>query len=214
MKASRIVTAHRVWLLSGLALVLLLAGCVAPGTSPITITTPTATPLPPAVTTDLSSKTDSQGVLLQTVRITSSDGRITFVLPNGSKLLDAKGRPVRSLTLTPYRPPAIPDGIMVGLAYKWDDSVTWGTITPNGAVTVLYDPPPANPRVNPNQPTIGVWWTEKGVWAERSLPATIDPVAHTVTGAEGRFHDIAIVYWYTDVTHAIIVPPPTPTPAG
>jgi len=214
MLGNRIKSPHRMWLISGLALVLLLAGCIAPDTSPITVNTPTATPLPPPVTVDLSTKTDSQGVLLQTVRITSSDGRITFALPNGSKLLDAKGRPVKSLTLTPYLPPTLPDGLAVGLAYKWDDSVTWGSITPSGAVTVLYDPLPSNPRVDPSHPTIGVWWTEKGVWAERSLAATVDPVAHTVNGAEGRFHDITIIYWYTDVTHSIIVPPPTPTPAG
>ena len=204
-RKSRIVPARVVWLLvSGLIPLVLLTGCLVPVTTPA--------PLPPPVTVDLSSKTDSQGVLLETVRITSSDGRLTSTLPRGSKLLDAKGSPVKSLTLTPYRPPTLPDGLIVGLAYKWDDSVTWGTIMPNGAVTVSYDPPPADPRLNSDNPAIGVWWNEKGVWAERSLPATIDPVAHTVTGAEGRFHDIAIIYWYADVTHAVIVPPPTPTP--
>ena len=195
------------FLVTLLAPALLLAGCVVPATP-----TPTAVPLPPPVTVDLSTRTDSQGVLLETVRITSSDGRLTATLPRGSGLLDNQGRPVRSLTLTPYRPPAPPDGLIVGLAYKWDDSVTWGTITPNGAVTVSYDPPPADPRLNPGKPTIGVWWNEKGLWAERSVVATIDTGAHTITGAEQRFHDIAIIYWYVDVTHTVIVPPPTATP--
>jgi hypothetical protein len=208
--------------ISVLAPLLSLVACIAPASTttptlaltPAVMSTPTPTSAlrPPPVTVDLSSKTDGQGVLLETVRITSSDGRMTSTLPRGSKLLDIQGQPVKSLTLTPYRPAAIPDGVIVGLAYKWDDSVTWGTISPNGAVTVGYDPPPANPRLNLDNPTIGVWWNEKGLWAERSLPATIDPVAHTLTGAEGRFHDIAIIYWYTDVTHTVIVPPATPTP--
>ncbi len=217
---SNTISGAAVWLLvSLLAPLFLLVACNLPiGYLPIT----DPLPLPPPVTVDLSGKVDSQGVLLETVRITSSDGMLTTILPSGSRLLDAQGRPVRSLTLTAYRPvgpfvfqsighyPA--SGLVVGLAYKWDDSVTWGTITPNGEVTVTYYTPPANSRVNPDRPTIGVWWNERQQWVKGSLPVTIDPVARTITWAEPRFHDIAVIYWYVDVPHAIIVPPPTPTP--
>ena len=206
--------------ISGLA-PLLLAACLAPVT---TTPTPTSAPLPPPVTVDLSSKTDSQGVLLETVRITSSDGMLTATLPAGSRVLDAIGRPVRSLTLTPYRPVGAfvagslghfpTSGLVAGLAYKWDDSVTWGTITPDGAFTVSYGTPPESPRISPDRPTIGVLWNERLYWdwAELSVPLTIDPVARTITWAEPRFHDIAVIYWYADVRHDMIVPPPAPTP--
>src|SRR3990170_5336166 len=143
---------------------LLLAACLAPvPTTP----TPTSAPLPPPVTVDLSSKTDSQGVLMETVRITSSDGRLTSTLPRGSRLLDGKGRPVKSLTLTPYRPPESMDGVVVGLAYKWDEVATWGNVDPTGNVTISYDPPPASPRINANRPDIAAWWDEKNLWAQR-----------------------------------------------
>src|SRR3990170_4743717 len=86
-----------VWLLASLlAPLLLLVACNLPvGYAP---TLPIE--LPPPVTVDLSTKVDSQGVLLGTVRITSSDGMLTATLPAGSRVLDAMGRPVRSLTLT------------------------------------------------------------------------------------------------------------------
>jgi len=187
---------------------LLLAGCVVPASTPA----PAAVPLPPPVTVDLSTKTDSQGVLLETVRITSSDGRLTSTLPRGSRLLDGKGRPVKSLTLTPYVPPQSTDGVIVGLAYKWDEVVTWGNVDPTGNVTISYDPPPANPRINVNKPDIVAWWDEKNLWAARTRPATADLVAHTLSGPQVRFHPYAVIFWYTDITPPVIVPPPTPAP--
>jgi hypothetical protein len=204
-RKSKIVPARVVWLLvSGLIPLVLLTGCLVPVTTP--------TPLPPPVTVDLSSKTDSQGVLLETVRITSSDGRLTSTLPKGSRLLDGKGRPVKSLTLTPYRPPESSDGVVVGLAYKWDDVALWGSVDPTGNVTISYDPPPANSRINANKPDIAAWWDEKNLWAMRTRPATADPATHTISGPQVRFHPYVVIYWYADVTPPLIVPPPTPTP--
>jgi len=209
-RKSRIVPARVVWFLaSGLTPLFLLTGCLVPVT---TTPTPTSAPLPPPVTVDLSSKTDSQGVLLETVRITSSDGRLTSTLPKGSRLLDSKGRPVKSLTLTPYRPPESSDGVVVGLAYKWDEAATWGIVDPTGNVTISYDPPPANPRINVNKPDIAAWWDEKNLWAMRTRPATADPVAHTISGPQVRFHPWVVIFWYADITPPLIVPPPAPTP--
>ncbi len=209
-RKSKIVPARVVWLLvSLLAPLLLLMGCLVPVT---TTPTPTSAPLPPPVTVDLSSKVDSQGVLLETVRITSSDGRLTSTLPKGSRLLDGKGRPVKSLTLTPYRPPESTDGVVVGLAYKWDEAVLWGSVDPTGNVTISYDPPPANPRINANKPALAAWWDEKNLWAERTRPSTVDPATHTISGPQVRFHPYVIIYWYADITPPLIVPPPAPTP--
>ena len=193
--------------ISGLA-PLLLAACLAPVT---TTPTPTLAQLPPPVTVDLSSKVDGQGVLLETVRITSSDGRMTSTLPRGSRLLDGKGRPVKSLTLTPYLPPESEYGVVVGLAYKWDEVATWGNVDPTGNVTISYDPPPANPRIDPNNPNLGVWW--QGEWLARRVPYTVDLAARTLSGPQLRFHDYVVLFWYTDITPPVISPPPTPTPA-
>jgi len=193
--------------ISGLA-PLLLAACLAPVT---TTPTPTSAPLPPPVTVDLSSKTDSQGVLLETVRITSSDGRLTSTLPKGSRLLDGKGRPVKSLTLTPYRPPESEYGVVVGLAYKWDAAVDWGSVDPTGNVTISYDPAPANPRIYA-KPDLAAWWDEKNMWAMRTRPSTMDPATHTLSGPQVRFHPYVVIYWYADITPPLIAPPPAPTP--
>ena len=199
------------WLIIiGLAPLLLLTACLVRVTP---APTPTSAPVPPPVTVDLSGKIDSQGVLLETVRMTSSDGVYRSVLPKGSRLLDAKGMPVKSLTLTPYVPPPSSDGVVAGLAYKWDDVATYGSVDPNGNITISYDPPPANPRIDPSKPAIGVWYAEKNQWAQRTAGVSIDPTTHTISGPQPRLGTTVIIYWYTDVTPLPILLPPAPTPA-
>jgi len=201
------------WLLTSLlAPVLLLVACLAPVANPIGVTTPTLPPLPPPVTVDLSGKIDSQGVLLDTVQIISSDGRFRVIEPEGSRLLDAKGQPtINSLTLIPYQPPESQYGVVVGLAYKWNlgnAEVAGATITPkegpalmpNGVRIYSYDAPPANPRINPDKPDVAVWSDQTKEWSQAHLPlSVVDPTTRTLVGPQLRFQPSVVIYWYVDV---------------
>ncbi len=211
------------WLLiSVLASVFPLAACLVPVATPTpSVTpTPTSTPasaaLPPPVTVDLSGKINSLGFMLETVQVVSSDGRAKLTLPKGAVVLDEEKHPPKSITCTPFQPPESQDGLVVGLAYEWAAGEAagelghQGTIMPPATITITYDPPPANPRIDPNNPDMPCWWEAEGMWKERTAIPTVDPANRIITSPMANFIPVVVIFWYTDVK---VLPGPAERPA-
>ena len=79
-----------------------LASCDGAGSTSTEPSTST-TGVPP-VTVSLAGKIDAGGVLLQDVEIASFDGVAVLKLAKGTKALDASGKPLGVVTVTPARP--------------------------------------------------------------------------------------------------------------
>jgi hypothetical protein len=187
----------------------------APGPKPLataapspaaTTAAPTAAPTgagalsaPGVVTVDLTGKIDAQGTLQVPVEVVSSDGRAKLSLAKGTKVLDSKGQPVKSITVTPRatQPGESKEAYLSGLAYDFGNI----TVRPLATLTISYDPPPATvSRINPNDPQLGGFWEEKKLWVKPKNPVKADLNAHTVSGTIGNPATFIVLFWYTDIT--------------
>ena len=190
------------WLLiSVLASLFPLAACRGPAATPTTVPTPTAgvtsapTPtsaaLPPPVTVDLSGKISDTGILLETITITSSDGRAKMTLDKGSRVRDEQNQPGKSITCTPMRPQESNDGVVVGLAYDFGGAVAGGKVSPAAEITMSYHPPPANSRIDLNEPDIAGWWQPKNQWVTRPAPVTVS--GGTLTSRQANIIPVVVM---------------------
>ena len=203
-----------VWLLISVLVPLLLqAACIVPGPTPPPAPTsapaPSPTPvLPPPVTVDLQGKTDASGVLLEEVVVASSDGRAQMTLKKGTFVLDEQGQPAKSISCIPYVPAESRDGVVMGLAYefRWFRGALEeeaAKINPAAKIIIKYDPPPANPWIDPNRPDVAGWWAEGEKWVKRPLTQPVDLTTRTITTWQGKGCPILVViFWYLN-----IVPP-------
>jgi hypothetical protein len=169
-----------------------------PGVAPAA--TPTSAALPPPVTVDLSGKISDIGILLEDVVIASSDGRAKMTLPKGGRVLDTQGRPPEYITCIPMMPQESNEGLVVGLAYDFVAPGT-GTIASRPAATLVisYDPPPANPRIDLDQPDVACWWDEENVWVERPPRVTADLTTHTLQTVQMNLNlHLVVMFWYLD----------------
>jgi len=209
-------------LISVLASLFPLAACLVPAATPTpSVTpTPTSTPasaaLPPPGTVDLSGKISSLGFMLETVQVVSSDGRATLTLPKGALVMDDNRQPAKSVTCTPFQPRESSEGLVVGLAYEWAVGESagelghHGTMMPVGTISITYDPPPAQPRIDLSHPDLPCWWESEGMWKERTAVPTVDPAGHTITSPMANFIPVVVIFWYTDVK---VLPGPADRPA-
>jgi len=211
------------WLLASvLASLLPLTACLVPvaaatpaGAPSHTASAPVA-PLPPPVTVDLSGKINSLGFMTETAQVVSSDGRAKLTLPKGALVMDDNRQPAKSVTCTPFQPRESSEGLVVGLAYEWAVGESagelghHGTIMPVATITITYDPPPANPRIDLSHPDLPCWWESEGMWKERTAIPTVDPAGHTVTSPMANFIPVVVIFWYTDVK---VLPGPADRPA-
>jgi len=203
--------AARAWwfLLSVLSLVLMLAACrgsvatPTPAVTPTLTRTPASTALPPPVTVDLLGKISDTGILLETITITSSDGRAKMTLEKGSRVRDEQNQPGKSITCTPMRPQESNDGVVVGLAYDFGGAVAGGKVSPAAEIAMSYDPPPARPRIDLNKPDIAGWWPPRDRWILTPDPATADLTAHTIKSWQAWFLPAVVIFWYVDVVPPI-----------
>lgn len=202
-REEKVLPAWAVWLIiSGLAPFLLLAACRGPSATPTPVPTSTAT-LPPPVAVDLSGKISDAGILLEDVVIVSSDGRAKMTLEKGYRVRDAQNQPGKSITCTPMRPRESKDGVVVGLAYDFGGAVAGGKVSPAAAITISYDPPPASPRINLNNPDIAGWWPQRDAWILTPDPATADLTARTIKSWQAWFLPAVVIFWYVDVAPPI-----------
>lgn len=98
------------------------------------IPTPTPTPVPRVYQLALGTG----GSLLEDVNIISEDGLAVLSLARGTRVMDAQGRPLSSVTVTARRLPLRTDAAWAGLAYEFGPA--GATLDPPAAVTISYDP--------------------------------------------------------------------------
>jgi hypothetical protein len=154
-----------------------------------------------AITVDLTDKMDDEGRLLEAVEVVSSDRRAKLSLAKGTKILNASGRAVKSITVTsrPTRSSESTQAILSGVAYEFGNLA----VRPEATLTISYDPPSPNSRINLQEPQLGFWDVRNEVWVKPSAPVEADPKAHTVSVSTGSAASFVILFWYANVTPPI-----------
>jgi len=132
------------------------------------------------------------GVLEDTINVTSRDGMVTLRLPEGILALDSEGNRLEKITVDPVlEPPALPENwYATGMAYDFgpDGASFEGSIE----LTIGYDPEELAEGVNEWDLVIGYYHSGSPEW--RLLPSVVDTGAHTVTSSTGQFSVFAIIW--------------------
>ena len=111
------------------------AGTLAPIPLPVLdIPSPTPTPVPRVYQLALGTG----GSLTEDVQVISEDGLAVLGLARGTKVMDAQGRPLSSVTMTARRLPLRTDAAWVGLAYEFGPE--GATLDPPASLTINYNP--------------------------------------------------------------------------
>jgi hypothetical protein len=98
---------------------------------------PTLTP-GPELSASLSAAPDATGALTEDVQVVSDDGLAVLELPKGTRVLDAQGQPLASVTVTSVDlPPASDTYALVGKGYKFGPE--GATLDPPASLTISYD---------------------------------------------------------------------------
>jgi len=106
--------------------------------TPALTATPARTP-GPELSATLSAGPDATGVLTEDVQVVSEDGLAVLSLARGTKVLDAQGQPVASITVTVADTLAASETFArVGEGYKFGPE--GATLDPPASLTINYDP--------------------------------------------------------------------------
>ncbi len=147
-----------------------------------------------------SGSMDEDGVLRESIEVTSADGRMTIQIPEGTQVLGPDGKPLDLLKVTALYPPppSPPDGyhIVAALHFKPDGA----TLVPPIQITVQYDEGDIPEGVDEANLVIAFLNEAAGEWV--FVPAVVDTAANTVTFSTSHFSVFAI----------LVAAAPTPTP--
>ena len=158
-----------------------------------------------------------EGKALDTYTIITGP-QATFTVPLGTTVLGKDGKPLSTVTVQTTKPADVP-AVPAGASYSFGGSAV--TCSPDGAT---FSPPAslkffltneewdtllakANGRVG--YLTVMFYDTKTGDWA--SVPTTVDPVAHTVTGSVSHFSTYGLFIDTSAVTPVVIEATPTIT---
>lgn len=191
------------------------------------VTTPSPTPPTPPVPTvpagdddDVDFVVTSNGVvlispegkLLRSLEIESCDGITTLALPDGTSALDAAGRPIRKITVTPVEEVApLPEGTAFRFAgYACECSPSGAVFAP--PITLTFTLSAEEWDAIGDGLSVRFYNEETGVWEE--IPATVDATTHTVTAAVSHFSVFGLFSEATTVIPPeVTVPGTTPVTA-
>lgn len=139
------------------------------------------------------------GVVQETIKATSEDGKLTVTIPKGTKALDEKGKPLEKLeSAVDESPPDPPEEAnVIGLAY--DFGPEGATFDPPMSLTFRFDLEELPEGVDPADLVLAFYDEETGKWVE--LECEVDTDAKTVTAKVSHF-----------TTFALIAPTPKPEP--
>jgi hypothetical protein len=170
-------------------------GGPAPAVPIVTITGLTAT---------VPLEVDAQGTVQTGTTLTTNDGKVNLNIPAGTKILDARGDPLTSITAvietSPPAPP--PEGKnVIGLTYNFEPA--GATFEPPITLTFTYDPGDIPEGVAEEDLVLAFYDESTGEWIE--CECTCDPENNCVT---------ACVYHFTDFAIIAPAPPPPPAPAA
>jgi hypothetical protein len=128
------------------------------------IATPARTP-GPELSASLSAGLDATGALTEDVQVVSQDGLAVLSLPRGTKVLDAQGQPLASITVTFADILSVSATFArVGEGYKFGPE--GATLDPPASLTINYNPHATFPFDFVNDVEIGqvylTYWGKKG----------------------------------------------------
>jgi hypothetical protein len=164
------------------------------------------------VTTNLfgiagSFRINSDGIIQQAITATSADGRLTIIIPAGTKALDKDGKPLSTLTavINPTPPPPPTGANIIGLPY--DFGPAGATFDPPITITWSYDPAALPTGVAEEDLVIAYYDATAGKWVE--LVCVVDAANNRITASVAHFTTFAII---GKSKPAPAPPPPAPAP--
>jgi hypothetical protein len=151
-------------------------------------------PLPPPpvtlnqLTTTASLILDTNGIISTTARLKAPSGKASLYIAKGTKLLDAAGQPLSSLSTSAVTsPPAPPSNRAIMSAY--DFGADGATFTPAITLTMSYDPATLSEGASETELYIAYW--DGSQWV--ALDTTVDTTAHTLSAEVSHFTTFAIL---------------------
>jgi len=195
----------------------------------ITIVAPTPTPRPPSSGGDSSPptptptpepepeegalQTDSEGNLLEPIRIVSADGVAALAIDEGVRALNATGSPLSAVTITLVDPsdiPPIPDGASFAFAgYAYDCRPDGATFDPAITLEFTLTEEQWEGLDLAEWQTLAVMWFNGATGQWKELPTAVDPETRTVTAPITHFSTFALMSTGEAPQET---PIPTPTP--
>ncbi len=139
----------------------------------------------------VSFSISSTGEVLETVTVTSPDGKTTITIPKGTKALDKNGKPLTSLTAdVDTDPPNPPEGDnIIGIVY--DFGPEGATFDPPIDITFDYDPEEVPEE---SELVIMEWDEDAGEWVELDPDDySVNTETNTVTVSVDGFSKYAII---------------------
>ena len=167
---------------------------------------------PPEITTNLFGSEDTfrisvTGRILDTITVTSPDGKLTITIPANTIARDSLGNPLSSLTVDvdPDPPCPVPeDESIIGLAYSFGPD--GATFNPPIQITFAYDPDEIPEGVLEGELIIAFCDEDSGEWIQ--VPAVVDTDNNIITAEISHFTTYAIIG-----KGVVIVVPEKPEPA-
>jgi len=148
------------------------------------------------LTTDLLGKQFKatitySGRVMETVTVTSPDGRLTITIPKGTIARDKNGNGLRTFEATVNESPPPPPGgaNIIGLAYNFGLPGT--TFAPPITLTFSYDPADIPEGVAEEDLVLAYYDEDAGQWV--TLECVVDTVNHTITAQVSHFTTFAVI---------------------
>jgi len=149
-----------------------------------------------------SPEISRSGELLEKVKGTSEDGKLTIIIDGGTIIVDEDGDPLTKLTMTvnenPPSPPA--DTHIIGLAYDFEAEPSGVTFDPALTMTWEYSPPDVPDDVLEKNLVIVYYDEDEEKWVEMECEVNIRD--NFITASISHFTNFAII--------GHITPPPPP----
>ncbi|MCE5338493.1 MAG: hypothetical protein LLF90_07405 [Methanomicrobiaceae archaeon] len=142
-----------------------------------------------------SLTTNSNGIMTRSVEISATDKVATLLVPSGVKALDANGKPLSEISISPIssdKMPAVPAGAVFWFAgYAYEVSPAGATFEP-GITLTLDIPEDAWNALNLTDRQLTVKWynKESGLWEE--IETTVSPGTRTVKATITHFSTYAL----------------------
>jgi hypothetical protein len=176
---------------------------------PVSYSAPPPTPVPPMGVVDLMGRISPDGVMVETISLTSADGNASAEIPAGTNASDAEGNPLAEITCErPDTPaPVPPDSNMIAV---YDFGPDGATFDPPLTMTIEYDPALIPGGGTEEDLVIAYFDIERGEWVV--LDSVVDPITRTVTAQASHFTEFAILGLVSAPT-AFTLSDPTVVPA-
>jgi len=168
--------------------------------------------MPPEITTNLfgsesTFRISTTGRILDTITVTSPDGKLTITIPANTIARDSSGNPLSSLTVDvdPDPPCPVPeDERIIGLAYSFGPD--GATFNPPIEIVFTYEPDDLDEGVLEEELVIAFCDEDSREWIQ--VPAVVDEDNNTITAEISHFTTYAIIG-----KGVVIVVPEKPEPA-